>query len=152
MKMLTHYLLFAPVVRLVIFSLKEARWLISLRKSSVMNPKFVFWDLKDKSSRIHNDRLHAILHQRTPRSTAELSSRLYTIHYYSLKRIALPLYQILKKGEFIWDKTAMRAWNDLLYLISLRIRNYIFQPSDRSHGCKCGRAECHSNAVVQEKI
>ena len=81
-------------------------------------------------------------------------------HYSSfipaLKQKSLPLYQILKKGEFIWDKTAMRAWNDLLYLISLRIINYIYiptsQPSDLSHRCKRGRAECYNNAVVQGQI
>ena len=140
------------------FALKEAGWLISLRKSTVANPKFVFWglfwDLDDQSSRIHNDRLHAILHHRTPRSMAELSSQLSTIHYYSsfipaLKRIALPLYQILKNGEFVWDQTAMQAWNNLLYLISLRIRNYIFQPNDPLIGLTDARAVEQSAIVTQ---
>ena len=74
-------------------------------------------------------------------------------HYSSfipaLKQKSLPLYQILKKGEFIWDKTAMRAWNDLLYLISLRIRNYIFQPQDPLI-CLTAASEVEQSAIITQ--
>ena len=87
-----------------------------------------------QSSRIQNDRLEAILSHRIPRCSAELSSRLSTIQYYGsfipcLKRIALPLYCIMKKGIFKWTQVEAEAYSDLLYLISLKVRNYIFQPS-----------------------
>ena len=67
----------------IFFALKEGGMLITIRKSTSCNPRFVFLGLYDQSSHIQNDRLHAILHHREPRSTAELSSRLSTIHYYS---------------------------------------------------------------------
>ena len=43
----------------------------------------------------------------------------------------------------------MRAWNNLLYLISLRIRNYIFQPNDPIIGLTDASAVEQSGIVTQ---
>jgi hypothetical protein len=46
-----------------------------------------------------------------------------------LKPVALPLYQIVKSNHFVWTVAASQAWGDLLFLVALQLKNYIFQPS-----------------------
>ena len=86
----------------------------------------------NESSSINNDRLDSILNMRETRSVAEDSSRLSTTHYYEsmlpmMKRIFLPLYQLVKKGIFVWTKAESESWGDLLYLVSLHLKNLIFK-------------------------
>ena len=106
--------------------------------STFLNPEFVFlglkWDLREKSSIVQNDRVDAILNHRPPRSVTELASRLATLQYYQnflplLKRLAIPLYKIIKDGEFKWTRVECESYSNLLYLMGLQIRNYIFDPT-----------------------
>jgi hypothetical protein len=136
----THFL----CIKAVFYALRKSKWIISLQKSTILNPRFIFlglqWDLADQSSVINNNRLEAILSHRVPRSTAELSSRLSTINYYEsmvpfLKRVALPLYQMVKSNHFVWTVAASQAWGDLLFLVSLQLKNYIFQPARQHERC-----------------
>ena len=82
---------------------------MKLEVSTFMNPRFVFlglfWDLNDRSSKVQNDRVASILKHRVPRSIPELASRLATLQYYQnflplMKRLAIPLYSIIKSGVF----------------------------------------------------
>ena len=91
-------------IEAVFYALKQSGWIISFRKSTIMTNEFIFlgllWNIDEQSAKIQNDRIDAILNHRIPRSTAELSSRLSTINYYSsfipcLKRIAIPLYHVI---------------------------------------------------------
>ena len=80
-------------------------------------------------SNINNDRLDSILN----RSVGETSSRLSTIHYYEsmipmMKRISLPLYQLVKKGVFVWGEAKCTSSGNLFYLVSLHLKNHIFKP------------------------
>ena len=45
-----------------------------------------------------------------------------------MKRLAIPLYKIIKEGKFMWTKVDAESYGNLLYLISLQIRNHIFDP------------------------
>ena len=119
------------------FALQEAGWLVKLEVSTFMNPRFTFlglsWRLDQNCSMVENDRCEAILQHRTPRSLPELGSRLACISYYGkyiplLKRTALPLYQILKSGKWNWQQIHLESYNNLLFLMSLQIRNTIYNP------------------------
>ena len=108
---------------------------VKLEVFTFMNPDFVFlglkWNLKEKSSIVQNDRVDAILNHRPPRSIPELASRLATLQYYQnflplMKRVAIPLYKIIKEGKFRWTKVECESYSNLLYLMGLQIRNYIF--------------------------
>ena len=46
-----------------------------------------------------------------------------------MKRLAIPLYKVLKENKFIWTKVESESYSNLLYLMSLQIRNYIFDPT-----------------------
>ena len=46
-----------------------------------------------------------------------------------MKRLAIPLYQLIKTGIFKWEKVHAHAYGNLLYLMSLQIRNHIFDPT-----------------------
>ena len=103
-----------------------------------MNPTFVFlglrWNLDDRSSKVQNDRVNSILQHRVPRSIPELASRLATLQYYQhfiplMKRLAIPLYCLIKSGVFTWEKIHSEAYGNLLYLMGLQVRNHIFDPS-----------------------
>ena len=64
----------------------------------------------------------------------ELASQLATLQYYQnflplMKRLAIPLYQIVKTGTFIWERIHAEAYSNLLYLMSLQVRNYIYHPA-----------------------
>ena len=101
-----------------------------------MNDEFVFlglfWNLKESASTVQNDRVTAILQHRVPRSMPELASRLATTSYFSsfiplLKRIAMPLYYIVRTGIFVWTQVHLESYNNLLYLMALQVRNYILK-------------------------
>ena len=124
-------------VEAVFFAIREGGWLVKLEVSTFMNPEFVFlglfWNLNESASMVQNDRVKAILQHRVPRSMPELASRLATISYFSsfiplMKRIAMPLYFIVRTGEFKWTQVHLESYNNLLYLMALQVRNYIFNP------------------------
>ena len=131
---LTHIL----CIEAVFFALETAGWLVKLEVCTFMDPHFVFlglfWNLNEGSSIVQNDRVAAILNHRTPRSLPELASRLATIQYYAshlplMKRISIPLYKILKTGQFQWTQVHCHAYGNLLFLMALQIRNTIFNPN-----------------------
>ena len=124
-------------IEAVFFAVREGGWLVKLEVSTFMNDEFVFlglfWNLKESASTVQNDRVKAILQHRVPRSMPELASRLATISYFSsfiplLKRIAMPLYYVVRTGIFKWTQVHLEAYNNLLYLMALQVRNYIFNP------------------------
>ena len=64
---------------------------------------------------------------------AECASRLSTIIYYGvylpfLKMVSLVLQQMVKKGKFIWTQTHEESWQNVKFLCSLQVKNFIFQP------------------------
>ena len=71
---------------------------------------------------IQIDRIAAILNHRPPRSVPELASRLATLQYYQnflhlMKRLAIPLYKIIKENKFIWTQVEAESYANLLYLL-----------------------------------
>ena len=123
----------------VFYALHTAGWVVKLEVSTFLNPHFVFlglkWNLNERSSLVQNDRVAAIINHRSPRSLPELASRLATLNYYQnfiplMKRLAIPLYKIIKEGKFVWGKVQAEAYGNLLYLMSLQIRNHIFDPTN----------------------
>ena len=46
-----------------------------------------------------------------------------------MKRLAIPLYKIIKDGKFVCDKVHSHAYGNLLYLMGLQIKNFIFDPA-----------------------
>jgi hypothetical protein len=125
-------------IEAVFYALESAGWLVKLEVSTFLNPDFVFlglkWCLTQNSSMIQNDRVAAILNHRPPRSVPELASRLATLQYYQnflplMKRLAIPLYKIIKENKFRWTIVEAESYANLLYLMGLQIRNYIFDPT-----------------------
>ena len=45
-----------------------------------------------------------------------------------MKWISLPLYQLVKKGVFVWGEAECTSWANLLYLVSMHLKNYIYKP------------------------
>ena len=46
-----------------------------------------------------------------------------------MKRLAIPLYKLIKDGKFEWLKPHAEVYGNLLYLMGLQIRNYIYDPA-----------------------
>ena len=46
-----------------------------------------------------------------------------------MKRVAIPLFKLVKVGVFKWTKVECESYSNLLYLMGLQIRNYIFDPT-----------------------
>ena len=46
-----------------------------------------------------------------------------------MKRLAIPLYSVIKSGVFTWEKIHSQAYGNLLYLMGLQVRNHIYDPS-----------------------
>jgi hypothetical protein len=46
-----------------------------------------------------------------------------------MKRLAIPLYKIIKDNKFKWTIVEAESYSNLLYLMGLQIRNYIFDPT-----------------------
>jgi hypothetical protein len=125
-------------IEAVFYAVRAGGWLLKLEVSTFMNPRFVFlglqWDMDEAASTVQNDRVKAILDHRVPRSMPELASRLATINYFSsfiplMKRIAMPLYYIVRTGKFVWTQVHLQAYKNLLYLMAIQVRNYIFDPT-----------------------
>ena len=117
------------------YALSRFGWLISLRKSTISKPKFIFlratWDMNKETIGSNDDRLNSILNWREPWSVAEASSRLSSLMFYEhqalwLKRLAFPLFMMVKAGTFKWAKAESHAWHDILLLMRRAIKNAIF--------------------------
>ena len=46
-----------------------------------------------------------------------------------MKRVAIPLFVLMKSKTFVWLQEHAESYGDLLYLMSLQIKNHIFDPS-----------------------
>ena len=121
----------------VLYALHRFGWLLSLRKSTILKDQFVYlgatWDMTEETIGINNDRLDSILSWREPRSLPEASSRLSSLMYYEdfslyLKRLAYPLFVMVKRGIFIWGKAESHAWHNILFMMALSIKTAIFNP------------------------
>ena len=121
----------------VFYALARIGWLISLRKSTILQDCFVFhgatWDMSKKTIGINSDRLDSILSWSEPMSVAEMSSRLSSLMYYEsmdlwLKRLAYPLYNMVKHGVFVWTTAESHSWHNVLFMMALGIKNAIFNP------------------------
>ena len=125
------------VYRSLFLCSRGCRLVNQVRGFNFLNPHFVFlglfWNLNEQSSIVQNDRVSAILNHRAPRSLPELVSRLATLQYYQhflplMKRLAIPLYKLIKDGKFVWKQVHAHSYGNLLYLLGLQIRNHIFDP------------------------
>ena len=45
-----------------------------------------------------------------------------------MKRISIPLYNIIKTGKFKWGKVEAEAYTNLLFLFALQLKNHIHDP------------------------
>ena len=124
-------------VHSVLFAIKLGGWKLSLQKCTFSNPIFIFlglkWNLTTNESMVQNDRIESILNYRVPRSIPELNSRLAQISYFgsyiiALKRISIVLYDLIKRGTWQWKKVHAEAYNNLLFIMALSLKNYIFNP------------------------
>ena len=121
----------------VMYALERAGWIIGLKKCQFFSEKIkwlgVDLNAKEGTAEINADRAQAILDTRNPRSCAEASSRMSLILYCAgflplLKKIMLPITNMIKGAEFYWDKACAHAFNEIKMLISLNIKNVIFDP------------------------
>ena len=102
-----------------------------------MKPRFTFlgmeWDMDHQEMGINSDRLSYILSWRCPRSIRELSSRLSSLQYYEsncpfLKRIAYPLFDMVKKNVFQGTRVESHSWGNIPFLMALSIKNQLYNP------------------------
>ena len=64
-----------------------------------------------------------------------------------MKRLAIPLYKIIKNGKFVWEKVHSHAYGNLLYLMGLQILNYIFDPA-KPLMCMADTSAIEKNLVI----
>ena len=89
--------------------------------------------ISDETYQPLNNRLQAIKEFRPPQSIPECLSRISSFQLYAsflpfLKRLAIPLYQMMQSKVFTWNKEQSQAWGNLRFLMSLHIKNSIFNP------------------------
>ena len=137
------------LLQATLFALSEAGWLGSLNKCQLMTTNFSFLGTEMNSAEaysfIQEDRIRNILSWRQPKSCAEVGSRLAVIGYFSkfapyLRLLGLPLYKMIKENKFRWTKTESESWENIKFLMSLRVKIYHFNKnltnivtSDSSH-------------------
>ena len=88
-------------IEAVFYAIRAGGWLLKLEVSTFMNPRFVFlglqWDMDEAASTVQNDRVKAIVFLAQCRN--------WLVDYFSsfiplMKRIAMPLYYIVRTGKF----------------------------------------------------
>ena len=119
----------------VLYALERAGWICSMKKCQFMTNK-IKWlgtdlNANTATAECNLERASAILDMRLPRSTAEASSRASLILYCAnflpfLKKLLLPIHQMVCSGVFKWDRACSEAYNEIKLLISLNIKNQIF--------------------------
>ena len=121
----------------VMYALERAGWVISLSKCTFLSDKIKFLGVSlnaaQGTAEVDLDRAQAIIEMRNPRSCAEASSRVSLILYNStflpyLKKLVLPIHEMVKGGKFYWNQTEAHAYNEIKMLISLGMKNQIFDP------------------------
>ena len=120
------------------YALARGGWKFSLPKCTFADNSLLFlglsWDLSQKASLVPSARLNSILQFRVPRSLPELASRLSQVAYFNsyilhMKRVSLPLYNIIKTGKFKWTKLEAESYTNLLFLFALQLKNHIHNPT-----------------------
>ena len=120
------------------YAISRAGWVTNLKKCQFLTDKIKFLGVdlnaKEATAEIHADRAKAILDIRQPRSTAEASSRCSLVLYCApflpcLKKILLPILKMVQSGEFKWEQCHARSFSEMKLLISLNIKNTIFDPT-----------------------
>ena len=120
------------------YGISRAGWVTNLKKCKFLTDriKFLGVDLnaKEATAEIHADRAKAILEMRQPRSTAEASSRASLVLFCApflpcLKKLLLPILKMVQSGEFKWEQCHARSYSEIKMLISLNIKNTIFDPT-----------------------
>ena len=131
------YKLHSLCLEAVLFALQEAGWLIGLKKCEFMTQSFVFlgqrFNTIENSTGLNSNRIDAILEWRSPRSIAEIESRLSIMSYFctkipGLRLIALPLIAVIRSKVFKWGLLEEKTFRNLKFLIALQIKNYNFNP------------------------
>ena len=120
------------------YGISRAGWVTNLKKCKFLTDriKFLGVDLnaREATAEIHADRAKAILEMRQPRSTAEASSRASLVLFCApflpcLKKLLLPILKMVQSGEFKWEQCHARSYSEIKMLISLNIKNTIFDPT-----------------------
>ena len=103
-------------------------------KTVLMSKRFKFlgFEFNNSSNSILAARRNNFKNMRNPRSQAERISRLGAISYFEetlpqLRKIAAPLFHVVKGGKFQWGRLENSAWEAIKTLISLEFENC---PSD----------------------
>ena len=122
----------------VLYALQRAGWILNLRKAQFLTNKIkwlgVDLDAASGTAECSLDRASAIIEMRHPRSIAEASSRVSLILFNStflplLKKIIFPITRMINTGIFTWNKICAEAYNECKLLLSLGIKNVIFDPN-----------------------
>ena len=123
-----------------LYAIQRSGFLISKSKTKIMKTKFVFLgnNLSTEEngfSCISDERAETICSIRIPLSLGELSSRLSFIYFSNdylpvVRKVSLPLLQMLKSGKFRWQKAESEAFSEVKMLVMLKVRNYIFNPDN----------------------
>ena len=124
---------------LILFAVDRAGMLLESTKCShFTQDSFVFLGVEycgtESTYSISKERVASMLSFRTPRSVAELNSRLSSIFYSNafmpwLKKLALRLTRMVKSGHFKWGKEENECFNNLKLLAAISISKNFFNPT-----------------------
>ena len=119
---LLEYVLWA--VDLVQLKLKYAKTELFCEEVVILG-KYV--NLKEGITILDPERRRAFMRWPPPRGTAELSSRLASLAYFSdycpvLKIVGEPLFALLKSGRYEWNAIHTRSWENLKFVLSLNLQ------------------------------
>ena len=104
-------------------------------KTIIMSNKFQFLGhtFKDSAISIPENKRNNFQKMRPPRSQAECISRLASISYFEntlpqLRKVAIPLFDMVKSDNFKWTEVENNAWEAMKMLISLEFENTPLDP------------------------
>ena len=124
-------------IEAVLFALKIHGRIIHLSECTFLIPQFTFLgSIGIPLTKIYqplNNRIQAIKEFRSPQSIPECLSRVSSFQYYAsllpfLKRLAIPICRMMQSNVFTWNKKQNEASGNLRFLMSLHIKNSIFNP------------------------
>ena len=121
------------------FAISEAGFLLNPEKTQFfVHSCFVFiglqFDAVRQSFSIAEDRIRSILSFRTPRSIAEVMSRILSLRFSApfipyLNKILLPLIQLCQEANgFHWERRLMEAFNNAKFIVGLCMKKYAYRP------------------------
>lgn len=116
---------------LYLYALKKGGVKINPNKFEVAKPEAkilgIMVDSPSSSMRLDYLKANAMLQLPRPSSLYELHSRLASFLYYAkfipnLKEVGLPLYFMLRNGQFVWTDVEEKAWRSIISLIVADIK------------------------------